>query len=177
VKDTVDVDTIIPMLLKVGYMPKNIHLIWVLTNYEVAFKANKERERVVPDDIMISSHKGAAKTMVDIVNGRENYTINPKRLWGEIHVILGNRENTIWFTDQDTKETITNRAQSAGKKLGRDVVNKKTGEKEFIGIVKSFTSLKMKDSGKPIKNDSEVRKQLFNWVKNNVPIDVVKELF
>ena len=34
-------------LINAGYDAKNIHLVWVLTDYKQAAKANKERDRVV----------------------------------------------------------------------------------------------------------------------------------
>ena len=55
-KDTDEIDEAMPMLLRAGYQPRDIHITWVLTNYHIAVKQNKERDRVVPDDIMIATH-------------------------------------------------------------------------------------------------------------------------
>ena len=58
-KDSNDISDVAPKLIDAGYDPKNIHLVWVLTDYkEVAEKANKERDRVVPDKILSISSEG-----------------------------------------------------------------------------------------------------------------------
>lgn len=96
-KEIGDIEEVMPKLVEAGYQPENIHLVWVLTNYRVAVKANSERERVVPEDILLQTHEGAAKTMAEIVRGK-----SPRGLQGKVAVILNNRENTIFF---DTKTT------------------------------------------------------------------------
>jgi hypothetical protein len=83
-----------PLLLKVGYNPRDIHITWVLTNYHIAVKQNKERSRVVPDDIMITTHTGAAISMFDVIKGNI-----PKGVDGQVNIILNNRDNTIKFAD------------------------------------------------------------------------------
>ena len=97
-KDTSNIDAVIPKLLEVGYNPKNIHLTWVLTNYAVAILNNRNRERVVADDIMLLSHEGAATSMYEVIKGKL-----PRGLNGGVRVILNNRDNTIVWADPDTK--------------------------------------------------------------------------
>jgi hypothetical protein len=89
----------IPALISQGYKPQNIHLIWVLTNYYIAVQQNQKRERVVPDDIMLKSHEGAARTIWSIVTGSL-----PKGLNGRIDVILGGAKNTVMYTDSNGNE-------------------------------------------------------------------------
>jgi hypothetical protein len=81
----------IPKLLEVGYEAKDIHLIWVLTDYRIAVQRNAQRSRVVPEDIMLQTHEGAAKTVYSILQGDV-----PHGLDGGIYVILNNTENTIF---------------------------------------------------------------------------------
>ena len=102
-KDTSNIDAVIPKLLEVGYDPKNIHLTWVLTNYAVSIVNNRNRERVVPEDIMLLSHEGAAKSMYDVVKGKL-----PRGLNGSVRVVLNNRDNTIPWIDPDTKKPPRN---------------------------------------------------------------------
>jgi len=90
------ITSVIKPLLANGYDAKNIHLIWVLTDYHVAVSQNKERERVVPDDILLKTHEGAAKTIWDILT-----KALPSGLNGRIDVILNNRENTVTYKDAD----------------------------------------------------------------------------
>jgi len=143
-KDTSNIDAVIPKLLEVGYDPKNIHLTWVLTNYAVAILNNRNRERVVADDIMLLSHEGAATSMYDVIKGKL-----PKGLNGGVRVILNNRDNTIVWTDPDTKKPM------------------ETSQGDII--VKDFTYLTLKKEGKTIGPETDVKKQLLGWIVNNVP--------
>ena len=56
-KDSNDITDVAPKLIEAAYEPKNIHLVYVLTSYKQAAKANKERDRVVPDAILFQSHQ------------------------------------------------------------------------------------------------------------------------
>lgn len=145
-KEIGDITEVMPKLQEVGYDPKNVHIVWVLTNYRVAVTNNANRARVVPEDILLKTHEGAAKTMYQIVSGSI-----PKGINGKVAVILNNRENTIFFDRPNSK-----------------------GEK----VIKDFTYLTVKKEGKrPIKR-KEVQKQIFDWIKNNIPkTKETKELF
>ena len=58
-KDRGDINETIPALIQSGYDPANIHIVWVLTNYHIAVQQNKDRSRVVPDDVLLKTHEGA----------------------------------------------------------------------------------------------------------------------
>ena len=143
-KDTSNIDAVIPKLLEVGYDPKNIHLTWVLTNYAVAILNNRNRERVVADDIMLLSHEGAAASMYEVIKGKL-----PRGLNGSVRVILNNRDNTIPYVDPDTKKPM------------------KTSQGDII--VQDFTYLTFKKEGKSMGPESGVKKQLLGWIAANVP--------
>jgi hypothetical protein len=51
-----------------GYDKKNIHIVWVVNDIEVAKQQNAKRARTVPSEILINTHRGAANTMGDIIN-------------------------------------------------------------------------------------------------------------
>ena len=53
---------------KLGYDKKNIHIVWVVNDIEVAQAQNAKRARTVPSEILINTHRGAANTMGDIIN-------------------------------------------------------------------------------------------------------------
>ena len=143
-KDTSNIDAVIPKLLEVGYNPKNIHLTWVLTNYAVAILNNRNRERVVADDIMLLSHEGAAASMYEVIKGKL-----PRGLNGGVRVILNNRDNTIVWVDPDTKKPM------------------KTSQGDII--IKDFTYLTLKKEGKSIGPEMDVKQQLLGWIAANVP--------
>ena len=149
-KDVKSIQKMMPNLLRAGYNPANIHLVWVLTDYQVAIKNNKGRERVVPDDIMLQTHKGAANTVYNLVRGAgKKLAIN-----GAIHVILNNRENTVFMTDP------------SGKKKSR--ISDITGKKND-GVIKDFTYITLKERGKSMKKDGDVNRQLYQWIVDNIP--------
>lgn len=137
--DVKKVKKMLPDLLNAGYNPANIHLVWVLQNYEIALKQNKERERIVPDDIMFSTHEGSGQTLYDLLAGKSKSLI---QLNGSIHVILNNPKNTIFFK------------------------NEKDTEKK---VIKDFKYLTLKKRGKPILKHHIVMKELFFWIIQSIP--------
>ncbi|WP_292486288.1 zeta toxin family protein [Methanohalobium sp.] len=141
-KDLGDIKDVLPRLRDAGYDPKNIHVVWVLTNFYAAIKNNAGRDRVVPKDILLKTHQGARDSMADIIKGNV-----PRGVDGSVHVILNNREETVFWVDP------------------------KTGEELKKKPVKSFTSLQLKEPGKPVKKDEEIQKQVFDWIENNTPGD------
>ena len=164
-KEIGDIKEVLPSLMEAGYDSKNMHLTWVLTNYHVAVQNNATRDRVVPADILLQTHEGAAKTMVDIIRGK-----TPSGLNGAVNVILNNRENTIAF-----KDAAGNTIKRKRKYATPD--EKKKKEDETI-VVKDFTYLNMKREGKKFNNEAAVQKQLYSWISKNVPasaLDTIKE--
>jgi len=143
-KDVSDISTIIPKLEKAGYQSKNIHLTWVLTNYAVSILNNRDRERVVPEDIMLLTHEGAAKNMYDVITGKL-----PKGLNGGVRVVLNNRENTIPYVDPTTKKPVKTTTGNI--------------------IVTDFTYLTFKKEGKTIAPEADVKKEVLGWISANVP--------
>jgi len=150
-KKVASITEVIEPLLSAGYTPKNIHLIWVLTNYYTAVEANKDRDRVVPDDILLQTHEGAAKTMWEVLT-----QIKPKGLEGRIDVILNNRDQTAFFVDDKGKKIKVEPSQQ--NKL-----------KEAEPIVKGFKSLPIKKQGGGIVPENVWKDILKDWILKNVP--------
>jgi len=143
-KEVEDMTNVLPKLFKAGYEPKNIHVSWVLTNYQIAIKNNKSRARVVPEDILLATHKGAAETVYNLVT-----TAMPPSVQGGIYVILNNPENTVFIVDPRT--------------------NKPYRDKKGNPVIKDFKYLTLKEPGKPAKTELDVKKQLLTWIRDNVP--------
>lgn len=173
-KELEDITELLPMLSAMGYDSKNIHVTWVLTDYYVAVKANQERDRVVPDDILLQTHVGASKTMSEIIKGQL-----PSGVDGGVYVILNNRKNTIPYVSR-SKEEIE--GDNKRKKLGDDDTKPlKTGgsigkENEKTIIVKDFTYVTLKKPGKGFEKESSIQAQVFSWIKDNVPKDALKQI-
>lgn len=62
-KDMKKVVQISKQVEMLGYDKGNVHLVWVMNDINVAMKQNKERSRVVPEDILVSTHEGAHMTI------------------------------------------------------------------------------------------------------------------
>jgi len=137
----------IPELLNAGYDPKNIHIVWVLTDYSVAIQQNRnpERGRIVPEDIMLQTHEGAAKTMWNLVQKG-----TPRGINGGVYIILGGKKNTVFYTD------------ASGKPI-------KTGKKKDTFVVKDFKYLTMKEPGKKMTTSEGLHAQALDWIRKNAP--------
>jgi len=138
-KDTDEIDEAMPMLLRAGYQPRDIHITWVLTNYHIAVKQNKERDRVVPDDIMIATHTGAATSMYNVIKGNL-----PRGVDGQVNIVLNNKNNTIKFKSSDF----------ADKKVEN---------------VQDFEYFRIKQEGQRIDTSEKALEKVMTWVKSNIP--------
>lgn len=67
-KDLQKLQNITRQVAQLGYDKQNIHIVWVVNDIEVAQKQNLARDRTVPPEILINTHRGAANTMGDIIN-------------------------------------------------------------------------------------------------------------
>ncbi len=138
-KDTDEINEAMPMLLRAGYQPRDIHITWVLTNYHIAVKQNKERDRVVPDDIMVATHTGAATSMYNVIKGNL-----PRGVDGQVNIVLNNRNNTVMFKSSDF----------ADKKVEN---------------VQDFEYFRIKQEGRPIDTSEKAIDKVMTWVKSNIP--------
>ena len=154
-KELSDMTDVLKLIEGIGYKAKDIHVNWVLTKYEVAVRNNQERPRIVPDDILLKTHKGAAQTMSEIVKGKL-----PRGVDGQVNVILNNRENTIPRLNKDGKVFVGKGQNGKGGSI----------------VVKDFTYLRLKKEGKPFSKEAVVQKQVFDWIKQNAPKDALSTI-
>lgn len=137
----------IPGLIDIGYQPTAIHLIWILADYAVAVERNAKRSRVVPDDIMLTTHEGAATTMFDVLRGKI-----PHGMDGGVYVVL-NRD----LKPEDMNQSKNTASTSAVSKF-----------KPSPGV-KDFTYIRYKAPGKGIEGKEEIQKQIYQWIIQNIP--------
>ena len=152
-KKVSSITSVIKPLLDAGYDANNIHLIWVLTDYHLAVSNNKGRDRVVPDDILLGTHEGAAKTIWSILTKGL-----PKGLNGRIDVILNNRENTVTYKDSkgnEMKGAVKGFLSLPVKKQGGGVLPEKVWKKLLYKWI-SDNGPKTVDLSKPL--DRQIRK-------------------
>lgn len=73
-KDMRKLQNITTQAENLGYEKKNIHIVWIVQNVTVAMNLNKKRDRTVPPEILVNTHRGAASTIHDIVNMGDSLT-------------------------------------------------------------------------------------------------------
>jgi hypothetical protein len=133
-KDVTDITSVVPMLKQAGYKTENIHLTWVLTNYVTAMVNNKNRARMVPEDILLKTHEGASNTVWGLVT-----KALPKGMNGRVDVILNNPEHTVFYTDADGR-TINGKVKGflslPLKKAGGGIFAEKLWKDKLFGWVK-----------------------------------------
>jgi hypothetical protein len=56
---------------KMGYKKENIHLVWVLNDFEIALKQNHERKRTVHDYILLDAHKKVFNVYNSVITDSE----------------------------------------------------------------------------------------------------------
>lgn len=151
-KEMKDFEEVIPLLQEAGYEAKNIHLAWVLTDFKVAYTANLTRERVVPADVFLDTHRGAAKTMQKLIDNKRM----PRGADGRFVVIMNNRTNTVFFATGDTFK-------------GRRIDLKNQAEKVKTPGVKGFYYITIKEAGKPFKPEKQWKEELHNQIVQNIP--------
>ena len=144
-KDLSDITDVLPQLKAAGYDPNNVHLTWVLTNYVTAMDNNRNRARMVPEDILLKTHEGAANTVWSLVT-----RALPKGMNGRVDVVLNNPQHTVFYKDAD----------------GNSVK----------GIAKGFLSLPVKKAGGGIIPEKVWKNTLFDWVKQNAPETITKNM-
>ena len=177
-KDLKSITKVLPLLSEAGYNASDIHVLWVLTSYEVAASNNAGRDRVVPDDILMQTHTGAAQTMDKVI---VKQALPRSAIDGGIYVVLNNRENTITWKETD-KPTSSKDARAAStendtrsdEEKKKDVTlasnaksAKKKGGTKFT--VKSFSYLTIKKPRKAVSNHKDIMAQLKAWVDANAP--------
>lgn len=150
-KEMGDFEEVIPRLLETGYDPKNIHVAWVLTDYKVAYTANLTRERVVPAQVFLDTHQGAAKTMQSLIDRKKM----PEGANGRFVVIMNNRENTIFFNTGDVYKGKT--------------VDLKNQQKVGAAGVSGFYYITVKEAGQPFKPEETWKEELHKQIVANVP--------
>ena len=139
-----DVNEVLPSLLSTGYSPSNINIVWVLTNYHIAVQQNEDRPRVVPDKVMLLTHEGASQTMYNFIKKGA-----PRGVNGAVHVILGGKKHTVFYTDPKTGKPFDG---SDGRV-----------------IVKDFKYITLKQPGKAMTSETAVKQQVIDWIRQNAP--------
>lgn len=149
----------IRMVLDAGYEPKNIHITWILRNYNIALQANKnvDRGRVVPDDILLQAHENSAYFTNNIMKGDI-----PDGVDGSVTVVLNNVDKMVYH----------GKIQFVRSPTGKLLFDK-TGKQLTTTPITDFMYLTIKRPGQPPKNERENYEKLYSWIIANAPESVI----
>jgi dephospho-CoA kinase len=109
---------------KLGYSKLATHLVWVINSYNVAIQQNRERDRRVPEEILMDTHRGAAQTAKDILDMGKGID---KYLDGDIWYAFNKRgvDSTVAKSDKGgsyIKDANYIKVKEAGKAIDKKKV-------------------------------------------------------
>lgn len=147
------------LVIKAGYKKENIHIVWILTDLELASENNSNRERSINTIILHDTHTGVSGTMSDIMK----HTVD----------VRDYADGDIWI--------MFNRISRTGKDdLNKDIEKDDNYIKVTKGIngkslfeVKRYTAVKIKDQKGDVYSKSQIKEQLkdvFEKILNYTPI-------
>jgi dephospho-CoA kinase len=67
-KDLRKLEKLSTAVTELGYDKKDIHIVWVVNDIEIAKQQNLSRDRTVPEEILVNTHRGVSQTMGDVIN-------------------------------------------------------------------------------------------------------------
>lgn len=143
-KNIKKLQTIYDYAMDAGYEKKNIHIVWILNDMEVAWEQNKNRSRVVARNIFVDTHSGASETMHSLI---QTGTKVQQYMDGDIWVLFNNQilGDLDWVI--------------------KDEKHKK------VGYVNKYTALQLKRQGQKPYSEKEVEVDLFQKIKDYVPVN------
>jgi hypothetical protein len=110
------IDTTLP------YSRRNVHLVWVITSFEVAKKLNAKRDRVVPDDIMVETHTGASATMAQLMKMSDQIQ---RHLDGDVVFVFNTKKVDSKYIEREEGDSRRNTPAEFGGKYKGGFFDKK----------------------------------------------------
>ena len=137
-------------LTAIGYDKSSIHIVWVVNDIEVAMAQNAKRDRVVPAEILVNTHRGASNTMNDVVNMGKDLK---KYMDGDI----------VFAFNKVGVDSSLVKSDKSGKKIGMKG-NTKGGQ-----FIKDAEYFYVKRKGKPPTPTAKLEKELRMKIASYVP--------
>lgn len=111
---------IIGRATKAGYSPENIHLVYVLSDWEDALNRNRDRERILPDGVVLKTLNAAGKVVVDLVTSELPTDFN-----GTIKVVDTSSKGLEYFTIKKEGKPIDSKSGVIEK--FKELIDKRLG--------------------------------------------------
>jgi len=140
----------------VGYKKENVHIVWVLNSIDVALQQNRERDRMVPEDVLVQTHQGVSITMEMLL--KDAGTLR-KYMDGDLWVTAN-----LKFVDSTLKSRGKNDDTFAGDKIGFK------GNTKGGGYVTDANYFKLKAKGKPPVPMKNIDKILMKKIQDYTPV-------
>lgn len=136
-KDIAKLESITRNAQNLGYAKENIHVVWVLNDIEIAQQQNLERDRVVPSEILLTTHEGAAITMARIMNMGSDLG---KYLDGDMFIAFNKRgEDTTIIKSPNGGMYVLDANYLQIKKKGRKVMSTSDLSSEIRNKIRDYT--------------------------------------
>jgi hypothetical protein len=191
-KDVHDFARLSVPFVEAGYKPKNVHIIWVLTPYKEASENNKNRDRVVPEEILTKTHKGVKQAM-DVIrksNGTIEYEHKGKTksfdmrkfIDGLVMIVFNSKGKDSWIPDSKKDPSkkdfrmATRNANEEGKNNPKGIRYTNHGKLDHEDVspksltynpptVDHINKIVIKEIGQDFKDDSQINNELQNISK------------
>ena len=152
-KDLRKLEKITRQTKTLGYDVKNIHIVWVVNDIEVAKAQNATRDRVVPAEILVNTHRGASQTMLDIINMGKSLK---KYMDGDI----------VFAFNKFKVDASLAKSDKSGKKIGM------AGDTKGGQYIEKANYFYVKRAGKPVTPQDKIEKELRSKIAQYVPKNV-----
>ena len=143
---------------ELGYKKENIHIVWVINDYEVALAQNFKRDRVVPEVILKDTHTGASQTMRAVIT-----------MGNEIKQYV---DGDIWFAFNQSKIDVTAETREYASK-GRFNVGQPAPEGSKVKTrpvhIKEALYMKVKPKGGSMMSITDFSIEILEKIKSYVP--------
>lgn len=132
-KDISKLKKISEAVTSAGYEKENIHIVWVMNKFDIAVEQNKNRARVVPDEIMFATHEGASLSFLKILKMGDGIR---KYMDGDIFIafnqsgvdsdLLKNKDNSGSYLNKANYVhlKVKGKLQKTLKELGTDIIKR-----------------------------------------------------
>lgn len=158
-------DNLASNVTRLGYDKKNIHLVWIINDIEVALKQNAERDRFVKPEILINTHVGAQQTVADIIKLGDKIS---SYIDGDI-VFAFNKVGVDTSYIKSPKQSADFKFLTTKNKKGETV---KVDVSGGGGYLKDANFFYVKKAGKPTipfdKIDKDIRAKIKDYVPKGV---------
>ena len=127
-------------LLDIGnYNLENRHLVWVLSPFDLSIRNNQERDRRVPEDILLMTHAGVSRTIYHLIKSCDQSMID-----GDVYIVFNNR---------DLEDTIA----------------RQVGNKTKTFLLDHYTCFRIKAARQPWISYSEISAEIIEKIRSYVP--------